>query len=137
MSAPNGDVLENTGVNDIAIYDNNGNMIAETDENGFFVAEYAYDYILIESFAGPDRKITIDSNSGDLGDIGIVYCDFNDDAYVNAKDFALLNSVLGEYDCSEEYDSVDINKDGRIDFDDWSYASSYFVYGKLDESIYN
>ncbi len=137
MSSPNGDVLENSYMSGMLIYNNHNELIAITDENGFFTVEYAYDYIVIENYAGPDRKIMIDSSSGNLGDIGLVYCDFNCDDYINAKDFALINSMFGEYDCSEEYYNEDVNKDGVIDINDWSYASSYFTYGKLDESIYN
>ena len=48
----------------------------------------------------------------------------------------MINSVNGAYDSSGGYDSIDVNKDGAINFDDWSYAKSYFTYGKLDESIY-
>ncbi len=66
-----------------------------------------------------------------------MFCDFNEDGYVNAKDFSLFNSACGDYDFTYGYDSVDVNKDGTIDFEDWSYAKSYFTYGKLDESIYN
>ena len=136
MASPEGDLIENSNISDIYIYNNEGNVIAVTDENGFFAAEYAYDFITIESYAGPNRKVAINSESENLGDIGIVFCDLNDDGYVNAKDFSIINSVRGEYDASGGYDSVDINKDGRIDFADWSYAKSYFTYGKLDESIY-
>lgn len=137
MSSPDGDVLENSGLEEMYIYNSNGDVVASTDKNGFFTVEYAYDYIVIKNNIGPDRKIKIDSNSGDLGSIGIVYCDFNADEYVNAKDFALFNQQFGDYDYSNGYDNVDINRNGVIDFDDWSYASSYFTYGKLDESIYN
>lgn len=137
MANPEGDLLENSNISDINIYNNEGKLVAVTDKEGFFVAEYAYDFIEIESYAGPNRKIAIDSTSENLGDIGIVFCDFNEDGYVNAKDFSLFNSACGDYDFTYGYDCVDVNKDGTIDFEDWSYAKSYFTYGKLDESIYN
>ncbi len=136
MANPEGDLLENSNISGIYVYNNQGEVIAVTNEDGFFAAEYAYDFIVIESYAGPNRRIAINSESENLGDIGIVFCDFNEDGYVNAKDFALINSVNGEYDSSGGYDSIDVNKDGAINFDDWSYAKSYFTYGKLDESIY-
>lgn len=137
MANPEGDLLENSNLSDIYIYNNEGEFVTATDKNGFFVVKYAYDFIEVESCAGPNRKIAIDSESENLGDIGIVFCDFNEDSYVNAKDFALFNSACGDYDFTEGYDGIDVNKDGTIDFEDWSYAKSYFTYGKLDESIYN
>lgn len=137
MANPDGDILESAVVRDIYIYNNEGEVIGVTNQDGFFAVEYAYEFIEIESYAGPNRKIAIDSTSDNLGDIGIVLCDLNEDGYVNAKDFALINSARGAYDVSEGYDSLDINKDGILDFNDWSYAQSYFTYGKLDESIYN
>jgi Ca2+-binding EF-hand superfamily protein len=34
------------------------------------------------------------------------------------------------------YSMLDCNKDGVIDYDDFTYAKSFLTYGKIDESIY-
>ena len=138
MASPKGDVIENSFVPNANIYDYKGNYVCSTDENGFFVAYNAYDFITIVSDFGPQRRVEISSNINDLGDIGLVRCDITDDGYVNAKDFAVIRSAYGPYDESNaDIRSFDINQNGEIDFGDWEYAKSFFTYGKIDESIYD
>ncbi|MCM1114625.1 MAG: leucine-rich repeat domain-containing protein [Clostridium sp.] len=137
MGSPDGDVLDKplAGIN---IYNTTDNFIGETDENGFFFIEYAYDYIVLESGYGPPRKVKITHGKNDLGEIGLVYCDFFTDNYINVKDFAILKFSSDAYDEDDVYaKNMDINNDGVIDFADWEYARSYLTYGKLTESIYN
>jgi hypothetical protein len=138
MSNLNGDIIENSFVPYTPIYNNEGKLVATTDENGYFEVNDAYDYLIIASQGGPSRKINIVKDNADLGDIGVVYCDFNGDNYVNAKDFGLLRKWFGKYDEDDVVSkSLDINQNGELDFDDWEYASSFFAYGKLNESIYD
>jgi hypothetical protein len=138
MSNPNGDIIEDSFVPYAPIYNNEGELLATTDENGYFEVESAYDYLIIETQLGPSRKITITKDNTNLGDIGIVCCDFNNDGYVNAKDFSMIRKIYGEYDDDNSFMRfLDTSKNGEIDFEDWEYASSFFTYGKLNESIYD
>lgn len=138
MSNPQGEIIENSFVPDVYIYNNDGEMVGVSDDKGNFNIDYAYDYLILETPFGPKRKVDIIRGVNDLGNIGIVYCDFYADGYINAKDFAALQQVFGEYDENViTAASLDIDNNGVIDFADWEYAKSYFTYGKLTESVYD
>lgn len=138
MNNPYGKLIESSCVSDVYIYDNEGRLIGSPDEDGCFKVEYAYDYIIIETPFGPDRKINIEKDVNALGDIGIIYCDFNNDGYVNAKDFAQVQQIFGEYESDNSVlRSLDTDSNSVLDFNDWEYAKSFFAYGKLTESVYD
>lgn len=138
MASPDGDIIENSFVPYADIFDYNGNYVCTTDENGFFVAYNAYDFLTVRSDLGPERRVEIDTSDGNLGDIGVVHCDINGDGYVNAKDFAIIRSAYGKYDESNLIiKSIDVNGNGLIDSGDWEHAKSFLAYGKIDESIYD
>lgn len=138
MSNPQGDVIDGSFLPYIVIYDSEGNPVGESKEDGSFVIPYAYEYLVFESPMGPDRKVMIEKGKEDLGEIGLVCCDFYYDGYINAKDFALLRQSYGEYDDNDVGTAcLDINKNGELDFGDWKYAENFFAYGKLTESVYD
>lgn len=137
MSNPQGDIIDGSFLPYVAIYDSKGNLVSESEEDGSFVVPYAYDYLIFESPMGPDRKVIIEKGKENLGEIGLVCCDFYPDGYINAKDFVLLQQSYGEYDAGDAGTAcLDVNKNGELDFGDWEYAKNFFAYGKLTESIY-
>lgn len=137
LEAPHAGAIEGIGIPEASIYDNEGNWIAETDENGYFYVYSVYDNITFETNLGMLRTVKIEKGKADLGNIAIVNCDFNSDGYVNAKDFAVIKSVFGEYDAEDyTFKSIDINRNGQIDYGDWEYAQSFLAYGKLDDNVY-
>lgn len=137
IDSPNGEALENSFIPYAKIYNNEGEYVGCSDENGFFYVEYAYDYLTFVSPFGNSRTVKIEKDKNELGDISMVYCDFNGDGYVNAKDFSILTTAFGEYDETDEIlKSLDINCNGEIDYTDWEYALNFVTYGKLTESVY-
>ena len=138
MSSPDNSYFSQGTAAEIDIYDLDGKKIGTTDENGYFYVT-AYQAIVIKSEFGPARTVAVDKSNRDLGSIPIVLCDFNNDGYVNAKDYSIFKTAYGGYDKNEDLllASLDINKDGIIDDNDWEYALSFAAYGKIDESIYN
>lgn len=52
--------------------------------------------------------------------------DFHKDGYINAKDFAVLNRHIRGKDASIDEKYLDINQDGVVNTDDWSFAK-YFI----------
>lgn len=128
-------------VPDVVIYDCNGKAAGITDENGYFYVT-SYQTIRIENYMGPDRKVKVQKDEANLGDIPIFYCDYNGDSYVNAKDYAIFRTLYGYYGDSDEgdynyYKTYDINNDEIIDDEDWKYAMNFAGYGKIDERIYD
>ena len=99
--------------------------------NGTYTATLNYKY-------GYDRNITITVKDGnvDLGNLGMVVCNFNKDGYVNASDYAIYfaasNTKLG----AAKYNaSCDFNHDGYINATD--YAVYYaFSNARLSNAIY-
>ncbi len=138
LELPNGDAIENSFIPYCDIYNNEGEYVGQSDENGFFYIEYAYEYLTFVSPAGVERTVEIEQGVNELGDIALVYCDYNVDGYINAKDFALLVNEYGEYDESDATTkSFDVNANGEIDYGDWEYALNFVTYGKLTESVYS
>lgn len=138
MRNPQGDVIEGSFLPYVRILDSSGRFLCESDEDGNFTVYNAYDYIIIENSAGPARKIKIEKGKEALGEVGLVFCDFYNDGYINAKDFAAFQAAYGEYDPSDAGTvCFDVNKNGELDFGDWEYAKSFFAYGKLTESVYD
>ncbi|MGN1123939.1 MAG: hypothetical protein ACI4RR_06305, partial [Eubacterium sp.] len=123
-----------------------GNTVALTDSNGNFkiTVDSTVKSISLCSDFSIDREIAVipdELGNASIGEVVLFCFDYNFDGYVNAKDFALLNSVMGEYP-QEEYEYyiiIDYNQDGLIDDDDWigAGAPEFYTCGKIDESIYN
>ena len=119
----------------------NGETVATTGQDGTFtipaLANGTYTATLNYKY-GYDRNITITVKDGnvDLGNLGMVVCNFNKDGYVNASDYAIYfaasNTKLG----AAKYNaSCDFNHDGYINATD--YAVYYaFSNARLSNAIY-
>lgn len=137
LEAPGGEAIEGSAVACSSIYDSNGRWLDDTDENGYFYILNAYDKLIFESPFGPQREVEIVKGTENLGTIEIVCCDFNNDGYVNAKDLALLSTAFGmESEGEYTIQSIDLNKNGIVDYGDWEYAQPFLAYGRLDENVY-
>ena len=119
----------------------NGETVATTGQDGTFtipaLANGTYTATLNYKY-GYDRNITITVKDGnvDLGNLGMLVCNFNKDGYVNASDYATYlaasNTKLG----AAKYNaSCDFNHDGYINATD--YAVYYaFSNARLSNAIY-
>ena len=119
----------------------NGETVATTGQDGTFtipaLANGTYTATLNYKY-GYDRNITITVKDGnvDLGNLGMLVCNFNKDGYVNASDYATYlaasNTKLG----AAKYNaSCDFNHDGYINATD--YAVYYaFSNARLGNAIY-
>lgn len=119
----------------------NGETVATTGQDGTFtipaLANGTYTATLNYKY-GYDRNITITVKDGnvDLGNLGMLVCNFNKDGYVNASDYATYlaasNTKLG----AAKYNaSCDFNHDGYINATD--YAVYYAFYNaRLSNAIY-
>ncbi len=137
LSAPNSGAVEGSVIPYAKLYDGNGKYLGQSDENGYFSVEKAYQLIRIVPEYGSERIVNLRYAQSELGDVLIVSYDYNNDSYVNAKDFAMLKKLYGTYDTSDALlCSLDINGDGVIDYGDWQGAAAYLQYGKINESIY-
>lgn len=142
MTSPDGSYNENQPIENVTVSVDSKNITA-TNSNGefeFYVlpsSEKLYlstDYSVDRSF-----DITCDDNMEmNLGNICLFNYDYCRDGYINAKDFAVLRGIYGTYSQVDYqlYSMLDCNKDGVIDYDDFTYAKSFLTYGKIDESIY-
>ena len=99
--------------------------------NGSYTATLSYAY-------GYDRNITITVKDGnvDLGNLGMLVCNYSKDDYINAADYA---TYLASSDASQGEDSYnaacDYNHDGYVN------ASDYAIYlafsgAELSNAIY-
>ena len=119
----------------------NGETVATTGQDGTFtipaLANGTYTATLNYKY-GYDRNITITVKDGnvDLGNLGMLVCNFNKDGYVNASDYATYlaasNTKLG----AAKYNaSCDFNHDGYINATD--YAVYYAFYNaRLSNAIF-
>lgn len=143
MEAPDGSHTHNLPIANANITVD-GNNLTITDENGdfeFYTLPTANELNINCEFS-VDRtfKITCDENMEmKLGNISLFHFDYVLDGYVNAKDFAFLRAVYGAYSQEDEelYISLDYNRDGIIDDNDFVYALNFLTYGKITETIYN
>ena len=137
LSCPNGEIIENGAIPYAKLYDGNGAYLGQSDENGYFSASNVYELIRIVPAYGSERTVYLKYAQSDLGNIAIVLYDYNNDGYVNAKDFAILKKLYGSYNSNDALlRSLDINGDRIIDDKDWQGASPYIDYGKINESTY-
>ncbi len=143
MESPDGSHPHNFPIVN-AVVSVDGVDMDETDINGefeFYVSSHSSQVYISSEFA-VDRTFEFaydDNLEMELGDISFFHYDYNQDGYVNAKDFALLRSIYGKYskEYYDDYITVDYNQDGIIDYEDFKYAENFFTYGKIAESIYD
>ncbi|MCH5320333.1 MAG: leucine-rich repeat protein [Eubacterium sp.] len=143
MESPDGSHPHNLPIVN-AVISLDGENITQTDINGefeFYAVSDSSELRIFSDFA-VDRvfEFAYDENMEmNLGDISFFHLDYNEDGYVNAKDFALLRGIYGEYpkEVYDDFITVDYNQDGTIDYEDFKYAKNFFTYGKITESIYD
>lgn len=120
----------------------NGETVATTGQDGTFtipaLANGTYTATLNYKY-GYDRNVTITVKDGnvDLGNLGMLVCNFNKDGYVNASDYATYlaasNTKLG----AAKYNaSCDFNHDGYINATDYDAVYYAFSNARLSNAIY-
>lgn len=119
----------------------NGETVATTGEDGTFtipaLANGTYTATLSYAY-GCDRNITITVKDGnvDLGDLGMLVCNYSKDDYINAADYATYLASSGASQGEDSYNAAcDYNHDGYVN------ASDYAIYlafsgAELSDAIY-
>lgn len=119
----------------------NGETVATTGEDGTFtipaLANGSYTATLSYAY-GYDRNITITVKDGnvDLGNLGMLVCNYSKDDYINAADYATYLASFGASQGEDSYNAAcDYNHDGYVN------ASDYAIYlafsgAELSNAIY-
>lgn len=119
----------------------NGETVATTGEDGTFtipaLANGSYTATLSYAY-GYDRNITITVKDGnvDLGNLGMIVCNYSKDDYINAADYATYLASSGASQGEDSYNAAcDYNHDGYVN------ASDYAIYlafsgAELSNAIY-
>lgn len=119
-----------------------GEVVATTDDNGNFVIENlpSGDYDVTLSYIyGYDRIIhlTVENSNVNLGNVGMVVCNFSNDQFVNYMDFDVYLVASGSKEGNTTYNKYcDFNHDGLVNFVDYTLYANFS--GKtLNDSIYS
>ena len=119
----------------------NGETVATTGQDGTFtipaLANGSYTATLSYAY-GYDRNVTITVKDGnvDLGNLGMLVCNYSKDDYVNAADYATYLASYGASQGDDTYNAAcDYNHDGYVN------ASDYAIYlafsgAELSNAIY-
>ena len=119
----------------------NGETVATTGEDGTFtipaLANGSYTATLSYAY-GYDRNVTITVKDGnvDLGNLGMLVCNYSKDDYINAADYATYLASSGASQGEDSYNAAcDYNHDGYVN------ASDYAIYlafsgAELSNAIY-
>lgn len=119
----------------------NGETVATTGEDGTFtipaLANGTYTATLSYAY-GYDRNITITVKDGNvnLGNLGMLVCNYSKDGYINAADYATYLASSGASQGEDSYNAAcDYNHDGYVN------ASDYAIYlafsgAELSNAIY-
>lgn len=119
-----------------------GEVVATTDDNGNFVIEnlpsgdhevtlsyiYGYDHII---------HLTVENSNVNLGNVGMVVCNFSNDQFINYMDFDVYLVASGSKEGNTTYNKYcDFNHDGLVNFVDYTLYANFS--GKtLNDSIYS
>ena len=97
---------------------------ADTGENQIKF-EYPYGYNINRTISITDNEPLIIENP-----IGLICYDWNNDGYINAKDYVILlnQSRKGSEVTGIDDKYFDINKDGIVDMSDWDLADNFTLY---------
>lgn len=119
-----------------------GEVVATTDDNGNFVIENlpSGDYDVTLSYIyGYDRIIhlTVENSNVNLGNVGMVVCNFSNDQFINYMDFDVYLVASGSKEGNTTYNKYcDFNHDGLVNFVDYTLYANFS--GKtLNDSIYS
>lgn len=112
---------------------------AVTDQYGYFVifglSEGEYSYSLNYDY-GYDLSLdaVIDNSPAIITTpIGMVSFDWNNDGYINAKDYSMLIRQINGENTGIDAKYYDINKDGIVNRDDWIFAQKFFLTADIEE----
>ena len=99
--------------------------------NGTYTATLSYAY-------GYDRNITITVKDGnvDLGNLGMLVCNYDKDDFINAADYATYFASSGASQGEDSYNAAcDYNHDGFVNSTDYAI---YFAFSgaELSDAIY-
>ena len=112
---------------------------AVTDQYGYFVifglskGEYSYN---LNYDYGYDLSLdaVIDNSPAIITTlIGMVSFDWNNDGYINAKDYSMLIRQINGENTGIDAKYYDINKDGVVNRDDWIFAQKFFLTADIEE----
>lgn len=119
-----------------------GEVVATTDDNGNFVIENlpSGDHDVTLSYIyGYDRIIhlTVENSNVNLGNVGMVVCNFSNDQFINYMDFDVYLVASGSKEGNTTYNKYcDFNHDGLVNFVDYTLYANFS--GKtLNDSIYS
>lgn len=112
---------------------------AVTDQYGYFVifglSEGEYSYSLNYDY-GYDLSLdaVIDNSPAIITTpIGMVSFDWNNDGYINAKDYSMLIRQINGENTGIDAKYYDINKDDIVNRDDWIFAQEFFLTADIEE----
>ena len=113
----------------------NGNKLAETDENGDFSLrlETGVHFLEVKYAFGFERYFTVVviNEDVDCGSIPIIGCDFNKDGVINDEETKLFRIALSSKRNDPSYlDFVDLNNDGIINARDYIILKTFNSYNK-------
>lgn len=143
MENPDGSYPHHYPVENAVISIDNENItLTESDGSFEFYILPSAKSLTVSTQFGIDRTFDFFSNENmemNLGDISFFNFDYVKDSYVNAKDFAFMRKLYGEYSKEDAliFAQLDYNKDGKIDSEDYVLAQNFLTYGKITESIYD
>ena len=127
----NGDLAEDTFTVrncDVVIADE---VVATTDTDGCFTIPSlpAGEYIATLRYAyGYDRTVTFTVADSDLnlGDLGMIVCNFDKDTYINSADYAVYYASSGSQSGEADYNEFcDFNHDGYVNASDYALYSAF------------
>ena len=119
----------------------NGETVATTGEDGTFtipaLANGSYTATLSYAY-GYDRNITVEVKDGnvDLGNLGMLVCNYDKDDFINAADYATYFASSGASQGEDSYNAAcDYNHDGFVNSTDYAI---YFAFSgaELSDAIY-
>lgn len=119
----------------------NGETVATTGQDGTFtipaLANGTYTATLSYAY-GYDRNITITVKDGnvDLGNLGMLVCNYDKDDFINAADYATYFASSGASQGEDSYNAAcDYNHDGFVNSTDYAI---YFAFSgaELSDAIY-
>lgn len=119
----------------------NGETVATTGQDGTFtipaLANGTYTATLSYAY-GYDRNITITVKDGnvDLGNLGMLVCNYDKDDFINASDYATFLASSGASQGEESYNAAcDYNHDGFVNSTDYAIYLA-FSGAELSNAIY-
>lgn len=106
-------------------------VVATTNNDGCFTIPSlpAGEYTATLRYAyGYDRTVTFTVADGDLdlGNLGMIVCNFDKDTYINSADYAVYYASSGSQSDEADYNKFcDFNHDGYVNASDYALYSAF------------